>query len=57
MNGNLIYLYLLSPVQVLLAELEELDMVQIFDCSKVSRNDVVPLEEAIAEIEQRQDLS
>jgi len=53
MIGNLIYLYLLSPLQVLLNELEELDEIAAFDLAHTSGDDVISLEDAIAEIEKQ----
>ncbi len=52
MIGNLVYLYLLSPLQVLLNELEELDEIAAFDLAHASGDGVIFWEDAIAEIEQ-----
>jgi hypothetical protein len=53
MIGNLVYLYLLSPLQVLLNELEELDEIAAFDLAHASGDDVISLEDEIAEIEKQ----
>ncbi len=53
MLGNLVYLDLLSPLTVLLNELEELVEVAAFDLAHASGEGVISLEDAIAEIEQK----
>jgi hypothetical protein len=52
MIENLVYLYILSPLQVLLNELEELDEIAMFDLAHESGDQVISLKDAISEVEQ-----
>jgi hypothetical protein len=53
MIGNLTYLYLISLLHRLFNALEEINEIAAYDLAKTFGDEVISLEEAIAEIDQR----